>query len=220
MSLVPEGSVVLDIGGGNGWVADELADRKRCTVSIIDNYFRKEPQIRHRMIHHDLKDPIDFELPPANVVLLMDVIEHIPRQDHVVLLDRLRRDYDDPAARVIISVPNTSFLPLRISFALFGRLNYGRRGILDDTHAFLFTKHSLRELMEECGYDIHGWYYTPAPFALAFGDSRLARILTLLHAKVACWLPSLFAFQNLIDARPRPTVATLIRHSFENSKSS
>jgi len=220
MSLVPEGSVVLDIGGGNGWVADELADRKRCTVSIIDNFFRKEPEIRHRMIHHDLKDPIDFELPPANVVLLMDVIEHIPRQDHVVLLDRLRRDYDDPAARVIISVPNTSFLPLRISFALFGRLNYGRRGILDDTHAFLFTKHSLRELMEECGYDIHGWYYTPAPFALAFGDSRLARILTLLHAKVACWLPSLFAFQNLIDARPRPTVATLIRHSFENSKSS
>jgi hypothetical protein len=72
--------------------------------------------------------------------------------------------------------------------------------------------------MEECGYDIHGWYHTPAPFALALGDSVLARILTSSHAAVASVLPSLFAYQNLIDARPRPTVATLIRHSFENSK--
>ena len=218
MSLVPEGSRVLDIGGGNGWVADELAETKNCTVTIIDNYFRKEPEIRHQMIHHDLKDPIKFDLPAADVVLLMDVIEHIPRQDHVALLDHLRRDLDDPPAKVIISVPNTAFLPLRLSFGLLGRLNYGRRGILDDTHAFLFTKHSLRELMEECGYDIQSWHHTPAPFALAFGDSWLARALTSLHAAFAQLLPSLFAYQNLIAARPRPTVTTLIRHSFENSK--
>lgn len=220
MSLVPEGSRVIDIGGGNGWVADELAETKNCTVTIIDNFFRKKPEIRHQMIHHDLRDPIEFDLPVADVVLLMDVIEHIPRQDHVALLDHLRRNLDDPPANVIISVPNTAFLPLRLSFGLLGRLNYGRRGILDDTHAFLFTKHSLHELMEECGYDIQSWHHTPAPFALAFGDSWLARMLTSLHAAFARVLPSLFAYQNLIAARPRPTVATLIRHSFENSKPS
>jgi len=218
VGLVPDGSRVLDIGGGNAWVADHLADKKGCTIAIIDNFFREVPAIRHRTIFHDLATPLDFDLPQSNVVLLMDVIEHIPRQSHVALLDRLRHDFDDPPAKLIISVPNTAFFPLRLVFALFGKLNYGRRGILDDTHAFLFTRSSLKELMEDCNYNICAWHSTPAPYELAFGDGRLASILTKLHSLAAKLMPSLFAYQNIIEATPRATVSTLVRHSFENSK--
>jgi len=220
MSLVPEGSKVLDIGSGNGWVADELADKKHCTVAIVDCDFRRGEVDRHQRIFCDVRKSrkFDFDLPPADVVLLLDVIEHIPRQDHVILLDHLRRDLDDPPAKVIISVPNTAFLPLRLSFALLGRLNYGRRGILDDTHAFLFTKHSLRELMEECGYDIQSWHSIPPPYELALGHTFLGRFMTSFNSRAAHLWPSLFAYQHLVEVRPRPTVATLIRSSFENSK--
>jgi 2-polyprenyl-3-methyl-5-hydroxy-6-metoxy-1,4-benzoquinol methylase len=220
MSLVPEGSRVLDIGGGNGWVADELAERKNCTVTIIDDFFRRQSETKHTKILYDYKNSktLDFNVPKVDYVLLLDVIEHISRQRHVALLDKLRRDLDDPPAMVIISVPNTAFLPLRLSFALLGRLNYGRRGILDDTHAFLFTKHSLHELMEECGYDIHSWQHIPPPYELALVSGFMPRLLTSINAIAARMAPSMFAYQHLIEASPRPTVATLIRHSFENSK--
>jgi glycosyltransferase involved in cell wall biosynthesis len=219
LELIPEKSRVLDIGGGNGWLADELQEKKGCTLVIIDNYFRENPPIEARLIHHDLKDALDFDLPQSDVVLMMDVIEHLPRPEHVVLLDQLRRELNDPPAKAIISVPNTAFFPLRISFAFLGRLNYGRRGILDDTHAFLFTRKSLRELMNECGYDIQKWYHTPPPYELALGRNNwLAKLLTSVHATAAGLLPSIFAYQHLIVAIPRPTVPTLIRHSFENSK--
>lgn len=217
VGLVPQGSRVLDIGGGNAWVADYLADNKGCSVTIIDNFFREVPAIRHCKVTHDLAMPLEFDLPASDVILLMDVIEHIPRQRHVALLDRIRHDFDAPPAKLIISVPNTAFLPLRLVFTFFGKLNYGRRGILDDTHAFLFTRSSLKQLMEECNYDIRSWHYTPAPYQLAFGNSRLVEMLTRLHAMVSNLLPSLFAYQMIIEATPRATVSTLVRHSFENS---
>lgn len=218
VALVPDGSKVLDLGGGNAWVADYLSTNKGCTVEIVDNFFREEPPIRHRMINHDLSTPINFALPPTEIVMLMDIIEHIPRQNHVALLDRLREELDAPPVKLIISVPNTAFLPLRVVFMFLGRLNYGRRGILDDTHAFLFTKSSLKELMEGCGYDIQRWHHTPAPYELAFGPGIIARSLTAVHATAARLLPSLFAYQHIIEASPRPTVSTLIGKCFENSQ--
>jgi len=218
INLVPVGAKVLDLGGGNAWVADHLAEHKGCKVAIVDNYFRESPPVRHLTINHDLSTPIPFALPETEIVLLMDIIEHIPRQNHVALLDRLRQEYDNPPVKLIISVPNTAFMPLRVVFMFLGRLNYGRRGILDDTHAFLFTKKSVKELMEGCNYDILKWHHTPAPYELALGPGKLASVLTSIHAFSARMLPSLFAYQHIIEATPRATVATLLRHSFENSK--
>jgi hypothetical protein len=216
--LVPEGSRVLDIGGGNAWVADFLARSKNCKVAIIDNHFYGTPEFPHQKIVHDLSRPVDFEIPAADVVLLLDVLEHLPRTAHVALLDRLRREFDDPPAKVILSVPNTAFFPVRFVFAMLGRLNYGRRGILDDTHAFLFTRVSLRELLEDCGYDIHRWHYTPVPYELALGRGRIARLLNRMHAGLVRLWPSMLAYQMLVEVSARPTVPTLVRHSFENSK--
>jgi glycosyltransferase involved in cell wall biosynthesis len=220
LGLVPEGSRVLDIGGGRGWLADALTKTKKCSVTILDDEFQQQSDIRHACICNDFKNSksLDFDIPKVDCILLLDVIEHLPRKQHAALLDKLRGAMDDPPAKVIISVPNTAFLPLRLSFALLGRLNYSRRGILDDTHAFLFTQHSLKELMEECGYSIQSWKHIPPPYELAFGGGLVPRLLTSLHAFAAKLLPGLFAYQHLVEAAIRPTVSTLIRHSFENAK--
>lgn len=216
LRLVPEKSRVLDVGGGSGWVADQLSREKQCTVTVLDAVFRESPPLGHECIAIDLAEPLLARLPDADVVLLLDVVEHLPRTAHVALLDALRERFSECPPKFLISVPNTAFLPVRLSLMFLGRLNYGRRGILDETHAFLFTRRSLGELMESCGYDITKWHFTPAPYPLAFGDHLFARWLMNVNAFLAGIFPGVFAYQSLIEAIPRPTVSTLIRRSFEN----
>ena len=61
--------------------------------------------------------------------------------------------------------------------------------------------------------------YTPPPYELALGSGNLWRLLTRVHAALARWMPSLFAYQMILEATPLPTVPRLlakgIRHSEE-----
>ena len=217
--LVPEGSRVLDIGGGNGWIADELAARKNCRVYIIDRTFRAEPPIRHEKIPCDLgRDVLPAELPEVDVVLLLDVIEHLPRAAQTRILDRIRESYAAGETRVVLSVPNTAFLLVRAVFFFLGRLNYGRRGILDETHAFLFTRHSLGTLLNECQYKVLSFHAVPPPYGLALGKTRWAIIATRVNAFLARWFPSLFAFQHLVEIKPRPTLRSLLDQALSSTE--
>jgi len=213
ISRVPHGARVLDIGGGNGWVADELTARKNCRVCIIDREFRKSPVIQHESIKFDAEDQVLPSIPDSDIVLLLDVIEHIPRPAQALLLDQLRERFASLDTRFVISVPNTAFFPLRFIFFFLGRLNYGRRGILDETHSFLFTRSSLLELMADCELTVCSFQGIPPPYELAFGKSPVVDFLTRLHALAASIWPSFFAYQHLLEVRPQPTLGMLLKKS-------
>ncbi len=217
VALVPEKSRVLDVGGGNGWIGDELAATKGCEVVVVDEFFRSEPPVTHRKVVLDLEKDVVRGEGKFEVVLMLDVIEHLPRAQQTRLLDAFREE-QDAETKFVISVPNTAFIPLRAVFFLFGRLNYGRRGILDDTHAFLFTRKSLSELLADCGYTIQSWRFTPPPYELAMGSGGIAALLTSVHARFAKWLPSFFAYQMIVECHPQPTVDQLLNRSLENSR--
>jgi len=217
LGLVSSGTRVLDVGGGNGWVADALASRKDCTVSILDRNFRQNPPLQHNLINHDLASPSLPELPNADCVLLLDVIEHISRPAQNYLLDQLRERYAESDTHIIITVPNTAFFPVRFIFFFLGRLNYGRRGILDETHAFLFTRSSLLELMKECGMDVLNFKAIPPPYELALGKSSLMTFITRVHSALASMWPSFFAYQHMVEVKPQPTLQMLLRKSLSSS---
>ncbi len=217
LEMVSEGANVLDLGGGNAWMADELRDRKQCLVTIVDQYFRESPAVSHPSITMDLSKDVPTGLGVFDCILMLDIIEHLPRAQQTRLLDALR-DEQKVTSRVLISVPNTAFLPLRAVFFFFGRLNYGRRGILDDTHAFLFTRKSLSELLTDCGFKILSWRFTPPPYELALGSTPLPRFLTKLHLLFARALPSWFAYQMIVECEPLPTVDALLSDSIRNSE--
>jgi len=211
-SLVPPGAAILDIGGGNGWTAEKLAREKGCTVTVVDNCFTFDELPGVTKVTHDLNAPLDI-LPDASCIMALDVLEHIPRVVQRELLTQLRARYCQPAATFIVTVPNTAFLPLRVVFFLFGRLNYGVRGILDETHYFLFTESSLKELFTDAMYEVDFIKGIPAPYFLLPVPRSLAALMDKIHIFLARLLPRIFSYQFLIVAKPRPTLEKLLNNS-------
>jgi hypothetical protein len=213
-SLVPKEAAVLDIGGGNGWTAEKLAREKGCTVTVVDNCFTFDALPGITQIPHDLNNPLP-QLPEASCIMALDILEHLPRPMQREVLGRLRERYCQPAAKFIVTVPNTGFLPLRVVFLLFGRLNYGIRGILDETHYFLFTESSLRELFSDAMYETDIVKGIPAPYFLLPIPHKMASFLDRIHTILARNMPRLFAYQFLIVAKPLPTLEKLLNNSLE-----
>jgi hypothetical protein len=101
---------------------------------------------------------------------------------------------------------------------LLGQFNYGRRGILDGTHRHLFTRASLCTLLSQAGYTIDKVRPIPPPYPEALGNNAFSRALLALHRAAAWLLPSLFAYQFLVVARPLPTVRQLLETAIRRSK--
>jgi hypothetical protein len=212
LRMVPEGASVVDLGGGNGTMARELK-KKGCRITVVDTHLDLEQEENITTVEAGVEELA--EIPTAEVVLLMDIIEHIRRKEQFLLLEKIRAMGSTHPTKVIISVPNSVFLPVRVMMML-GRINYGRRGILDETHAFLFTRHSLRSLLLSAGYRLGRIEYTAAPIAFVLpGLPRFSQFLSGMQRKLAHLLPGWFAYQIVAEAYPTATVSALLQAAEE-----
>ena len=75
-----------------------------------------------------------------DLVILNDVIEHVPRQETVPLLTCIRQSLV-PGGRIVVRTPNMSTL-------LAGYSRY-----MDVTHVTGFTEFSILQVLEEAGFD-------------------------------------------------------------------
>ena len=213
---VSSNSTILDLGGGNMWVAEALSIKKQCRVTVVDREFRQTASECVQRVELDLMTEFPEKTEMFDTVLALDILEHLPRKRQIELLEFLRRNQRS-STNFLICVPNTAFLPVRIVFFLLGHLNYGRQGILDNTHAFLFTHKTFQELLVDCGFSIKAEYFAPPPYELALGRTPIARLLTWVNLWLANSLPSLFAYQMVAKCQPLPTVDYLLQASFANS---
>ena len=94
LSAIPPDTRVLDIGCGDGRLADALAKRG-CTVVGIDAVPPPDGVELESFHRHDLDDrPLPVDVADFDVVLLLDVVEHLRSPEE--FLARLRLD----AARI------------------------------------------------------------------------------------------------------------------------
>lgn len=217
LEAVPTDARVLDIGCGPGAFAEQLT-AKGCQVTGVDQYPPAAPGAFHRFVRWDESEPLpDLDLSRYDVVLLLDVLEHLRNPE--ALLDRLRSLARDPVRRptLLVTSGNVAFLVVRLQ-ALLGNFNYGKRGILDLTHTRLYTFGSLRKLFEQCGYRVTRVAGIPAPFPKAIGRGRLSRLLVGLNRLLIRLSRGLFAYQIFLVASPRPSLETLLDDSVESSR--
>lgn len=217
LAAVPAGARVLDVGCGPGTFAEQLA-AKGCAVTGVDQFPPAVPRAFEKFLPWDETEPFpDLDLGRYDVVLMLDVIEHLRRPE--ALLDHLRRAARDLQRRptFVVTSGNVAFLVVRLQ-ALLGNFNYGKRGILDLTHTRLYTFASLRQLFEQCGYRVARAAGIPAPFPKALGSGRLSRALVRLNELLIRLSRGLFAYQIFLVATPTPSLEALLDDSIETSR--
>ncbi|MBY0370147.1 methyltransferase domain-containing protein [bacterium] len=217
---VPAGSRVLDIGCGQGALAQRLV-AKGCTVHGVDvveadqvgpsvqRYWRIDLNREREKLAGVLATNV------YDVIVLGDVIEHL--NDPEEFLDLVRANASNPI-RVVVSTGNVAFIVVRFMLML-GQFNYGPKGILDRTHTRLFTRASIRRILEQSGYRVEGFQVAPLPFSVVFpGAPRFAHVLEKLSFGLARLRHGLFAFQLIYEAWPSPTARHLLAASNRHSE--
>jgi 2-polyprenyl-3-methyl-5-hydroxy-6-metoxy-1,4-benzoquinol methylase len=198
---------VLDIGCGVGFFGALLKESGN-RVTGVD-------ALPHMAAHQELDEYFAMDLiesggtlPPEltsrrfDCVLLLDVLEHLTNPERL-LSDA--RDAVREHGRLVVSVPNVANITMRLSL-LFGRFNYGERGILDRTHLRFFTRKTALRLLEENGCEVVEMKPTVMPLELVLGwepTSPAMRAVNVVLAFFTAIFPTLLGYQFVFVARPR-----------------
>lgn len=216
LEKIKPNSRVLDLGCAGGYMSGLLKTRLHCRTTGVD-VFPPEPENKlDKFILHDLSKGLpDVKLENYDYVLLLDVLEHfIPPEDFV---DYLKKAMSmAPDAQLLISTANIGFFITRVML-LFGQFNYGKRGILDITHARLFTFSSLKRLFEQAGFIVNEVRGIPGPYPLAIGDNFLSRFLLWLNGVLIRLSKTLFSYQIFMVVSALPSVEYLLAEAHEKS---
>ena len=202
---LPEGTRLLDLGGGDGAAVARAHAERGVRVTVVDQAVTVDDESGGQTAAHPNREHvaanIDGEWAAGlgggvfETVFALDVLEHLQSPETAV-----RRIFDvmKPGGKIYDSTGNIAFWVIRVMH-LLGQFNYGRRGILDLTHTRLFTLASFQRLLRNAGFRIDRVRCFGPPIAdLGSGRSRLARWIDRLGAILARVWKGMFSYQLLI----------------------
>jgi 2-polyprenyl-3-methyl-5-hydroxy-6-metoxy-1,4-benzoquinol methylase len=216
LQAIEPGSRVVEMGCAGGYFGAQLRKMRGCHVTGVDLEPLGKEVALDRFVRHDLDIGLpDVDFRATDAVVLLDVIEHLRSPETFVeLLSRAVA----PGTRIIVTSGNVAFFVTRVML-LLGMFNYGKRGILDITHARLFTFASLRALFEQAGFEVVRREGIPAPFPLALGEGRLGRALLAVNAALIRLSRGLFSYQIFYELRCPPTLRHLLSSAEQGAHS-
>ncbi len=164
-AIIPEGSKILDIGAGNGILAEVLkSTHSKLIIDGIepDLYAAKIAKNSYRNFYNDtfqnVKNKINKEL--YDFIVLADVIEHT-ENPLMVIKDLFK--YVQNNTKIILSIPNVAFGSVRINL-LNGKFDYTNLGILEKTHLRFFTLSTIKKLISNTNFKIETLYFLQRDF--------------------------------------------------------
>jgi len=141
VSLVKDGQDILDVGCGDGALAQRLVtkSKKNRIVGIEVEKTRavEAGKFMKEVLVADVEDQNTFELisETFDVIVFSEVLEHCRAPERI--LERAKKLLKGEGY-VIICLPNVAFWKTRLNL-LMGNWNYTEEGILDRTHLRFFT---------------------------------------------------------------------------------
>jgi SAM-dependent methyltransferase len=196
-ATVPEGArAVLDVGCSRGATAPAL--RRRGVARIVGvepdgDDAAQAALVYDRVLSRTLEAvrPNEFS-GEFDAILFGDVLEHL--EDPSDALDRVR-PWLSARGIVVASVPNVGNWAI-VTDLLAGRFDYIPYSLLSGTHVRHFTRSTIRDLFEACGYRVESVDTVSLP-ASPDGAGELARLSEYPGAS-----PDLGVLEFVVVARP------------------
>ena len=148
-----QGSHVLDVGCDTGRFGQVLQIQKNCTVDGVEPYL-PAAEVAQTCLNQVFMRAIDNEksfdgLINYNAIIFLDVLEHLQNPWAVI---KGAMTVLQPGGTIHIVVPNIAHISV-VRRLLQGRFEYNDCGTMDRTHLRWFTRESLRQLLEEVGFE-------------------------------------------------------------------
>ncbi|MFA4909860.1 MAG: class I SAM-dependent methyltransferase [Desulfobacteria bacterium] len=135
---------ILDVGCGSGEFLYFLQSSGYTRIEGIDLSAQQVKRARKRLscpIHHGEMDAfLQNRQGYYSLIALNDVLEHIPKNDLVSFLAKLRGGLLVPGGALVVNVPQAASLT-----SLYNRYN-------DFTHQLIFTEMSLKYVLQMAGF--------------------------------------------------------------------
>jgi 2-polyprenyl-3-methyl-5-hydroxy-6-metoxy-1,4-benzoquinol methylase len=84
-------------------------------------------------------------------VVFNDVLEHLVDPWGAL---RASSKILTPDGRIVASIPNVRYLPVLYNLLVHAQWTYEQTGVLDRTHVRFFTKRSIQDLFDLCGFSV------------------------------------------------------------------
>ena len=93
----------------------------------------------------------EIQWPKYDLVTMADVLEHLVDPWSAL---RVLHEKTAPHCRLALSVPNARHYKVVLPLLLKGEFRYQDQGIMDRTHLHFFTRGSLIETLQDCGWSV------------------------------------------------------------------
>lgn len=156
MHLIEPKSKILDIGCSSGNFGDVLIKNKGCIVDGIEldhSDAQKAREKLRKVFELNIEtDSLSQITDKYDYIYFGDVIEHLV--DPSAALKRLQPLFiNSKNAKILFSLPNMSHVSTRLML-LNGKFEYGKTGLLDNTHLHFYTLHELNRVFTKAGMEI------------------------------------------------------------------
>jgi len=152
--LIEPESKVLDVGCSSGNFGEVLIKEKKCIVhgiEIDEGDFKKAKQKLTKVFDYNVEtDELDGLDNDYDFIFFGDVIEHLVWPAGT--LARIRSYLKDDG-KLLFSVPNMTNILVRLML-LQGKFEYGRTGLLDQTHLHYYDYDFLQNVLNQAGFEI------------------------------------------------------------------
>ncbi len=192
---IPHGSKVLEIGCGDGRLANILSIRKKCRVFCVEKDFKMARIGNNKcveILNIDIENTgLPYEIGSFDCIVLGNVLEHF-KEPSKILADL--KKYLSEKGFIIYSVPSIVNWYSRLTI-LSGKFEYSETGVFDKTHLRFYNLRSAKKLAIDAGYRIIWLDVTPSVYLLK-------ERLNFLWYRLAVFWKNLFADEFIIQARP------------------